>query len=366
MFRLVAVLALLPILAVTAVTAVAEAPIPFVESIEPASGPVTGGTRVTLKGRNFDGGACQAEQGCALAVKFVTPHPQNCCVTGVGKVIFASDTEIVIETPEHGNGLVDVHISSAAGGKTVVKNGFRFGRGGFKRVLVPVAWSGILPGAFGSKWVTELSGRVFDKDRSVEVTRTPFSAPPHVVQNAFVFDDLPERGGQGIFIYVPEEAYVDLGLRIRDVSRLVENYGTEVPLVTAEKTTPAVAVVLLDIPVGAKYRSTLRTYNFEGRRPWGFSIMIFPRDGTEHLLFQTYHTSGFPIEEFPSVPGYSQMNIDDLLPAGYTGRVDVQVWPAPPWGTRIWPMISITNNETQMVTMVTPTFREHPRIPFIP
>ena len=150
MFRSAAVLALLSLLSVTTVSASGEAPVPHVESIEPASGPVTGGTRVTIKGRNFDGGPCQAEQGCALAVKFVTPHPQNCCVTGVGKVISASDSEIVIETPEHGNGLVDVHVSSTAGGKAIVKNGFRFGRGGFKRVLVPVAWSAILPGAFGS------------------------------------------------------------------------------------------------------------------------------------------------------------------------------------------------------------------------
>jgi hypothetical protein len=287
-------------------------------------------------------------------------------VSGVGKVISASDTEIVFETPEHGNGLVDVHVSSKSGGKTVVRNGFRFGRGGFKRVLVPVAWRGVVPGAFGSRWTTTLTGRVFDQNKSLEVTRTPFSTTPHLVQNAFVFDDLPEGQAGGIFIYVPEEQYVDMGLRIRDVSREAENFGTEVPLVTAEKTTPAVAVVLLDIPVGSQYRSTLRIYNFEGRRSWGYTIMIFPRGGTEQLFFQSYHTTGSPIEEFPSVPGIAQMNVDELLPAGYTGRVDVQVYGVPPWGTRIWPMISVTNNDTQMVTMVTPTFREHPPIPFLP
>lgn len=361
MFRWAAVLTLLFV----AVTVVAEAPIPVVDSIDPASGPVTGGTRVTLKGRNFDGGPCQNEQGCALAVKFVTPHPQNCCVTGVAKVISASDTQIVIETPEHGNGLVDVHVSSASGGRTVVRNGFRFGRGGFKRVLVPVAWRGEVQGAFGSRWTTTLSGRVFDLNTFLEVTRTPYSEPPHRVQNAFVFDDLPEREG-GIFIYVPEEQYVDMSLRIRDVSREAENFGTEVPLVTAEETSPALAVVLFDIPIGPKYRSTLRVYSFEGRRPWGFSIMIFPRDGTEQLLFQSRHTFGYPIEEFPSVPGYWQLDVGSLLPAGYTGRVDVQVWGVPPWGTRIWPMISVTNNDTQMVTIVTPTFREGPPFPLVP
>src|SRR5215212_9007325 len=362
MSRPAAVLALLFV----AVAAVAEPPVPVVDSITPASGPVTGGTRVTLKGRNFDGGPCQKEQGCALAVRFVTPHPQDCCVTGVGKVISSSDTEIVIETPEHGNGLVDVYVASAAGGRAVVKNGFRFGRGGYKRVLVPVAWRGVVSGAFGSRWTTELTGRVFDKDKSIEVTRTPYSTPPHLVQNAFVFDDFPERYTGGVFIYVPEEQYVDLGLRIRDVSREEENYGTEVPLVTAEETSPAVAVVLLDVTVGPKYRSTLRTYSFEGRRDWGFSIMIFPRGGTEILVFQSYHGGGFPVEEFPSIPGQSQLDIGNLLPAGYTGRVDVQLWGVPPWGKRIWGMISVTNNDTQMVTMVTPTFQEHSPIRLLP
>lgn len=363
MNRSAAVLALLFVV----VAAVAEPPVPVVDSITPASGPVTGGTRVTINGRNFDGGPCQNQQGCAVAVRFVTPHPQNCCVSGVAKVISASDTQIVIETPEHGNGLVDVHVASASGGKTVVPNGFRFGRGGYKRVLVPVAWRGVVHGAFGSRWVTELTGRVFHRNTPIEVTRTPFSTPPHLVENAFVFDDFPENHTGGTFIYVPEEQQVDLGLRIRDVSRTEENYGSEVPLVTAEETTPAFSVVLLDIPVGPKYRATLRTYNFEGRRPWAFTIMIFPRDGTEEILFQTYHADGFPIEEFPSIPGQSQLNIGDLLPARYEGRVDVLIGPAPPWiGRRIWSMISVTNNETQAVTMVTPTFREHPVISFIP
>jgi IPT/TIG domain len=362
MLRSAAVLALLFV----AVAAAAQTPSPVVESITPNSGPVTGGTVVTLRGRNFAAAQCREVDGCTVSVQFATPHRENCCVTGKAKVLFATDTRIDIETPEHGNTLVDVHVTSAFGTKTVVRNGFRFGRGGFRRVLVPVAWNGVLPGAFGSAWVTELTGRVFHRDTELEVTRTPFSATPHRVQNSFRFEDLPGGGYRGgIFIYVPEEQQIDLSLRIRDISREQENFGTEVPLVTEEETSPAYSMGLLDIPVGPKYRSTLRIYNFDGRRPAAITLIIRPRDSTEELLFQTYHFGGFPIEEFPSLPGYLQLNIDDLLPKGYAGQVDVQVGNAQS-GPRTWAMISVTNNDTQMVTMVTPSFRERAAISFIP
>ena len=363
MLRIPFLLALL----LVSTAALAQPLIPVIESITPANGPVSGGTRVILRGRNFDDGTCQTPQGCALGVKFATPHREPCCVTGVAKVIFASDTLIELETPEHGTGLVDVVVTSASGGKTVVKDGFRFGREGYRRVLVPLGFRGVMPGAFGSRWVTELTGRVFNPFK-LEVTRTPFSTPPHLVEGSFVFDDLPRGSTGGFFLYVTERDFVDLGLRIRDVSREAENFGTEVPLVTAEDTTPMFGLGLLDIPVGPKYRQTLRIYNFEGRRPLVVTIRILPRGSNEELLVQTYHMdngdSTRPVEEFPSLPGYVQLNLDDLLPKGYTGRVDVSLGHFP--GPRIWAMVSVTNNETQMVTMVTPTFIERGGLSFTP
>ena len=352
----------LALLLLVAVAAVAEPPVPVVDSISPGEGPVTGGTRVTLRGRNFDGGPCQNEQGCALAVKFYTPHPVAGWATGVGKLISATDTEIVIETPEHGNGLVDVIVWSASGGRTVVPNGFRFGRGGFRRILVPLAFRGFVQGAFDSVWVTELTGRVFDKYKS-EVTRKPFSTPALPVQGPFVFDDFPQGHTGGIFIYVPESDYLDMSLRIRDVSRERENFGTEVPLVSAEETTPYWAQLLLDIPIDPKYRQTLRIYNFEGKRAATVSFRIHARDSVEDLAFVSIHLPNFPIEEFPTEPGYLQISLADWLPAGYTGRVDVYVWAAP--GPRIWSMVSVTNNETQMVTMVTPADGPRGPVPII-
>jgi hypothetical protein len=369
MLRPSILLAFLAVVTLPALDTWAEPPVPVVESISVSSGPVSGGTRVVIQGRNFDGGTCQRELGCALRVGFFTPHREPCCLTGVAKIISASDTRIEIETPEHGNGLVDLIVSNKAGGEAVVKNAFRFGRGGYHRVLLPVGFHGVVEGAFGSRWVTEVTGRVFNRDSAVEVTRTPFSNPPHLALGSFVFEDLPTGTSGGTFIYVEDDRdFVDLALRFRDISRQKENFGTEVPVVTAADTTAMFGFGLLDIPVGPGYRSTLRLYNFEGRRPLVVTVRILARESMDELLVQTYHMhngdSTRPVEEFPSLPGYVQLNLDDLLPDGYIGRVDVSIGHHP--GPRIWGMVSITNNDTQMVTMVTPTFLERGGLSWVP
>ena len=341
----------------------AEPPAPVIESIEPVQGRVQGGDRVTITGRNFDGGPCEDFHRCGPAVAFTLPHPDGCCVSGVGKIISATDTQIVIETPEHATGLTHVTVVAKSGAEATVPNAYRFGREGYRRILVPIAFSGEVPGANGSRWVSELRGRVFYPG-TVEVSRTPAVVPQSLVQGPFTFTDLPSSN-RGMFLYVTEGHFLTMNLRVRDVSRDAENFGTEVPLVTAEESTTAFAFDLLDIPVGPKYRQTLRVYNFEGRRGVQIGVRVLARGGTENLVFAHYvMPEEEPIQEFPQFPGYLEINLADLLPANYAGNVDVSV--SHPAGPRMWAMVSVTNNETQLVTMVTPTFNEHGFIAFIP
>jgi len=325
--------------------------------------PVEGGAIVTIRGANFDGGPCQVHphDGCGPIVAFSLQHPDGCCYTSVAEIVSATDTELVIKTRPQVAALTNVNIIARSGGRVTVRGGLRFGRPGFRRVLVPVGFRGEVPGAFGSRWVTELTGRVFYPGK-VEVTRTPYSQPAHTVEGPFRFEDLPEHG-RGAFVYVPEGEFLDLSLRVRDVSRENENYGTEVPLVTSEETTTAFSFGFLDIPISPKYRQTLRIYNFEGKRAAHVGVRIQARNGTANLVYENYTMPDGPPEEFPAEPGYLEINLTDLLPAGYAGRVDVAV--AASAGPRMWSMISITNNETQMVTMVTPTFKESGSIAFI-
>jgi len=356
---------ILVFLLIGAFAAVAEPPVPIdpiVHSIDYAVVPVEGGTIIAIRGLNFDGGPCQVHphDGCGPAVSFSLPHPDGCCFTGAGEIVSASDTELFVKTPPHIATLADVHVLARSGRRTTVRGGLRFGRPGFRRVLLPVGFRGEVPGAFGSRWVTELTGRIFYRGQA-EVTRTPYSEPRHLVEGPFRFDDLPTHG-HGAFVYVPEGDFLDLSLRVRDVSRENENYGTEVPLVTSEETTTAFGFFFLDIPMGPKYRQTLRVYNFEGKRAANIGVRILARNGTENLVFNQYTMPDGPIEEFPTEPGYLELNLADLLP-GYEGSVDVSVSHSA--GPRLWSMVSITNNETQMVTMVTPTMSENGSIAII-
>ncbi len=353
---------ILAILLIAAVAALADPPVPVIQSLDYDTVPVEGGTIVTIRGSNFDGGECQVHphDGCGPIVYFSLPHPDGCCVTGSAKVLSASDTELVVETPPHDAGLTNVSVIARSGGRATLRGGLRFGRPGFRRVLIPVGFSGEVPGAFGSRWVTELTGRVFYPGR-VEVTRTPYSETPHQVEGPFRFTDLPAHG-RGAFVYVPEGYFVDMSLRVRDVSRERENFGTEVPLVTEEETTSAFNFMFLDLPIDPKYRQTLRVYNFEGKRAATIGVQIYARDGVKDFVYNNYTMPDGPIEEFPTEPGYLELNLADLLP-GYQGRVDVSV--SHPAGPRIWGMVSITNNETQMITMVTPTFDERGGISMI-
>ena len=338
-----------------AVAAIADPPVPVVTAIDTEYVSVTGGDLVTITGTNFDGGDCQVHphDGCGPIVSFSLPHPDGCCFTGSAQIVAASDTELVVRTPAHVTGRANLHIIARSGGRTSVPNALHFGRPGFRRVLVPVGFRGEVPGAFGSRWVTELTGRIFYQGQK-EVTRTPYSEPKHLVEGPFRFEDLPTHG-RGAFLYVPEGDFLDLSLRVRDVSREAENYGTEVPLVTSEETTTAFQFSFLDIPMGPKYRQTLRIYNFEGKRAANIGVRILARNGTQNLVFNNYSMPDGPLEEFPTEPGYLELNLGDLLP-GYVGNVDVSVSHSA--GPRLWSMVSITNNETQMVTMVTPTFNE--------
>lgn len=336
---------------------------PVITSIEPAEGRIQGGDIVTITGRNFDQGPCDELHGCNYGVTFRLPHPDGCCTMAGATVISASDTQLVVRTHEHPTGLADVTVHARSGLTTTVRGGFRFGREGFRRVLLPIAFSGEVPGAHGSRWVTELNGRVFYPGE-LEVTRTPFSTPRSLFEGPFRFADLPAGNNRGAFIYVPEGNFLSLNLRVRDVSRAAENFGTEIPIVTSEETAAVNAMTLMDIPIGPKYRQTLRMYNFEGRRKTQFGVRILARDGKENLVFTHYETPEEGLEEFPQFPGYVEVNLADLLPGGYEGRVDVSV--SHTLGARVWAMVSVTNNDTQLVTMVTPTFQEAGYVAFVP
>src|SRR5262249_2282266 len=111
---------------------------PTLSSIDPNSGSTTGNTSVTLTGTNFNGGATVSFGG--------TP------ATGVTVV---SNTSIIVTTPAHASGVVDIVLTNLDGQSATLAGGFTY--------YAPTSLSSVTPSSgstLGNTSVT-LSGTNF-------------------------------------------------------------------------------------------------------------------------------------------------------------------------------------------------------------
>jgi hypothetical protein len=235
--------------------------------------------------------------------------------------------------PPHAPGPVDVTIVTRYDARTVTaKNAFRYyddphDPAVFEPLLVPIVYNGA--GAFGSQWKTDFS--VERKGEAVPVT-------------------LPESP-HGYLYYVAHDAMPDMAFsaRIRDVSRQSQSFGTEIPVVRRDqfRGTP---FTFLDIPVDPKYRVTLRVYSLD---PYDAPYVNIGAMG------RPPHASWAPVMTLPSSPNepaYAERDLGPLL-ATYAAPAagKITVVPASSNGEKLyWAMITITNNETQAVTIIAP------------
>ena len=238
------------------------------------------------------------------------------------------------------------------------------------RYLVPVV-GGPAPGANGSLWTTELTVHnpraqeifVFG-DRCGGVISSPpcennYHIPP---ATSMRIELVPATFSRGAFIYLPDDPNfgpTPMTLRVRDLSKDAQNLGTEVPIVQLRDF--AQIVIVTDVPTDFRYRATLRLYN-SNERPRRVTMRVYPLSGTTPIETQTIDLAGVNILVFdptPLHPGYAE--VDPLTPlvraTAQRVRIEIEdplrqiVSPPPP---PIWALVSITNNETQQVTMITP------------
>ena len=249
----------------------------------------------------------------------------------------------------------------------------------FERVLVPVAIApgGPKPGAFGSLWTTEIIGRN-DSDVGKFVLNgfphCPFEScdegfhPPHT-SFAFGGFDPPRDPNAGMFLYVrPDAQQVGFNVRVRDVSRQALTWGTSIPVIRQNQTYTG-TLHLLAIPTQTRFRATLRIYDFN-----------FSQDGRQVRLRIFEETSNTPLVDTivalpptpeadatnPIVP--SAITIGDLLTtfpqlanltpiqapgAPKEARIRIDIDPIST-DLEFWAFVSVTNNETQHVTVITP------------
>jgi hypothetical protein len=232
----------------------------------------------------------------------------------------------------------------------------------FEPVLLPV-FTPPIPGAFGSEFRTDFRARLV-KESVAEVYGLQCTdqcyyreGQPYLLRDDYVQEVNPTNiaptGTPGAFLYLPKDhlSRVAMNLRAYDTSRDAESFGTEIPIVRLRDfTTGWEPIHLIGIPSDPRFRNTLRIYGY-GDGGTMLSIEMVAETGVR--VDQLIDLPGQPD---PFHPGYLELT---NFPVGQ-GMVRVTIHtPVPPIGTPIppparWAFVSVTNNETQHITLVTP------------
>ncbi|HKO57813.1 MAG TPA: hypothetical protein VJ276_18235 [Thermoanaerobaculia bacterium] len=158
----------------------------------------------------------------------------------------------------------------------------------------------------------------------------------------------------GQFLYVTHAAAdrVRFSIRVRDVAHEDTNWGTEIPVVRDDQYFGQ-TFSLLGIPTDARFRQSLRIYESALEGKGRVEVKVFPMSDGPPL--------GTAVLDLPSQepfiynPGNAEiLSLSDAFPAiRGAGNVRVEITPLTDGGA-VWAFVSITNNETQQVSLVTP------------
>ncbi|MEA2336694.1 MAG: hypothetical protein QOE82_701 [Thermoanaerobaculia bacterium] len=258
---------------------------------------------------------------------------------------------ISADAPPHAAGPVDVVINSPLATVTAKAALIYYDPAAadpavFEPILFPLSFQG--PGALGSQWTTESflhanGSLVFFRD-----------APPcngcgtmlTVGTRQLINNGNP--WGHVLYVLRGRVPVLEFASRIRDTSRQSQTAGTEVPVVHERDFRSD--LYFMNIPADPRYRVALRLWslgdypqflvangiNSEPRIP--VSVSRIP--GTDMWFGSADMT--------PLLTGNFNPTIITVVPSGGYPVVSSTFYPP------IWGMLSITNNETQQVTIVSP------------
>ena len=208
----------------------------------------------------------------------------------------------------------------------------------YERVLIPVLFRG--PGAFGSQWETEAVMTNVSVSALGVLPNVSAALRPNTSLWT-LFGDRPT----GLLLFVPRGSDARFANHIRDVSRDATQWGTEVPVVRESDT--KATIVLPNVPFDRRYRLQLRIYGIDGVR-----ARIGVSSGTTH---RDVELRG-PCAAMPcnsNQPAYASADLGQLFPA-LAGKQTITVSQGRYQPLRIWAFVTVTNNETQHVTVISP------------
>jgi hypothetical protein len=171
-----------------------------------------------------------------------------------------------------------------------------------------------------------------------------------------------------IFIHIDSRyaSSVTFSSRIRDLSRMTESAGTDVPVIREDQFF-AGPLILLNVPIDAAFRNMLRIYALPEVASPEVEVRYFrhpapARVDLDVVLLRSERVSlrttpgvfgglDFELDKYPSMA--ERGNLQDLPEfAGYDA-VWMEIVPVTP-GLRFWAFVSVTNNTTQEVTIIAP------------
>lgn len=345
------------------IAALDAAAAPVILRVDPSHVFRFGPTRATISGSGFEQPVQVLVGGVPATVHLVTP-------TAIDVTIHPSTNG---EARPHGEE-VELRIVQQ-NGETTQARAIRFvnsaaGAPNYATYLVPFT-SEIVPGANGSRWKGELTfynASPFVLHITGSFADPRFLSPPgaeyvEVPPGGTLTPDIFSVGGSvGTFIHIPRplDAAAKKSLRVRDISVNAASWGTKIPIVSEEETESH--VTLIDIPTDSQYRAMLRIYHWSTITALPSRVTIYsPGRATPVATFDltsfTPESQELRFDMLPFFPSFSQLDLltPEVRASGSTIRVEVDNLgsssaPLPP----IWAMVSITNNATQQVTLVTP------------
>lgn len=235
-----------------------------------------------------------------------------------------------------------------------------------ERILIPIYIEGQAPGAHGSLWVTRLVGYNAWHE-PIQVTqyagRCAILCPPiddvppnsSFTDGAIAFSMDAGRSGTGSFVHIYQiySQWITFNLRVQDLSRQALTWGTELPVVR-ESEAFVDTLRLLNIPTDSRFRVAIRVYDFEPANG-DHHARLRVLSGNNQLLAETTVALVPSLGSQDGLPGYAQLT--DLVASfpqiAASETVRVEITPIT-LGLRFWAFASVTNNETQHVTTVTP------------
>jgi hypothetical protein len=299
-----------------------------------------------------------------LGVPFVSCYDASPCPVTVlfgaapADVISAAPSHVTVIAPAHARGVTSVTVKVAGRADAHLSNAFTFddlasqtASSDWTSYYVPVVANDV-NGAHGSIWRTELNAHnptefTVPLDGQLCDAPSPSACPrvslaPGETKSIMLY---PGHGEVGT-LWLPNgiAAELSLGLRVRDLSRNAEDWGTEVPIVR-----PAMLSTvqrLLDVPTDSRYRVLLRGFGSSSA-----IVRIHPLSGDE-ILDELHFGPGEdyrgvsidPITEAVRASGHERVRVVIEFPPGPLDD--------PPSGG--WAFISLTNNQTQHVTIISP------------